>query len=461
MAMLIPRSAAKSLERRASGPLWAGAGVGGQVLLPRTNRDILVREGHDREANLAAITGALAWDFADAGKFKLRARSLASGRDETDKNWICHAFNVAPNLSMNATAMKIHMRNCLSYAGEVYLLRTKEKGFTPLVGGVVEVIPCTNGERDANGMPQLVKGYNVRNPSTNEIIATYPFGGDLIRVHIPHPSDPLNANPPVAQAGLAIDTLFAHRLATRTLLLNDGMPAGMLQVMDPDVEDDDLDALERRINSKFGDPNAKGRVLVVDAETKYTPVGQSLLGQEWVLVGKSNREDLLRVFSMPPTRLGSENDATYEQDDTRMASYYRHAVLPIWDLVLAELNRIARLSGVELYIDYSEVACLQGNRKASGELANSLWLADVATRNEARKIAGLPPDKVRGEVYRSDVQLELLKVRVNLGLPTGEGAADDAGTDAAAGSTVSKDTTTKDPGLNPESEKKRSADPLL
>lgn len=459
MKRLVSRSAASQVveamgRRGLGGAAWTGAGVGPVRLLPVTDRNTLIREGHDREGILAAITGAKAWDWADATKFVFKARNPLTGDDVTANNWVCHALNTAPSPAMSASVLRMHISNALSYAGETWLLRTGSgQNFTPLVGGVVEIVPANKGETYPTGEPKLIDGYIVRNPSTGQVISTYSEPGPLIRVHIPHPQDPMRANPPVAQAGLAIDTLHAQRMATRTLLMNDGMPAGVLQVTDEDVEDEDLTLLEQRMNSKFSDPLAKGRVLVVNSETKYTQVAQSLLGSEWSQVGKDNREDLLRTFSMPPGRLLPESDQTYETDNTELADYYRNTILPEMNLLAAEITRtIGRLLGWELYVDYSSVAALKGDQAANVSNANVLWLGDIATRNEARSIAGLPPDPTRGGVYRSDVQMELLKVRVSMGLGSqegGTGANDDAGTAAKAGSTVGKDTTTKDPAGNP------------
>jgi phage portal protein BeeE len=154
----------------------------------------------------------------------------------------------------------------------------------PLVGGTVEIAPGAKSATNADGSPQLISGYIVRNDA-GEVVGTYASDGSAIgrgaipnsilhRAYMPHPENVLRANAPLEQAGLPIDVLHYFRQATKSVLLNDGMVAGVLSIEDPTVDEDGIRQLERRANSRMADPQRKGRMLVVDAHTKYTPLGQ-------------------------------------------------------------------------------------------------------------------------------------------------------------------------------------------
>jgi HK97 family phage portal protein len=357
-----------------------------------------IRSGHDRESMVAAVTTAIARDVADTSRFITRAELLGTGRDYTDESDYAYALNVAASQQMTASAFWQHATLNLLYVGECYILESG-KTLTPLVGGTVEIAPGAKSATNADGSPQLISGYIVRNDA-GEVVGTYASDGSAIgrgaipgsilhRAYMPHPENVLRANAPLEQAGLPIDVLHYFRQATKSVLLNDGMVAGVLSVEDPTVDEDGIRQLERRANSRMADPQRKGRMLVVDAHTKYTPLGNSPLGRDWVEMADHFRREVLAVFRAPESVLGSVGGMTYENQHVANRSYIQQVVMPLRQLILDSLNVRARRIGHLLYLDTEAIPELAEDEALVAERVSKLYLAGIITVNEAREMVGL------------------------------------------------------------------------
>ena len=357
-----------------------------------------IRSGHDRESMVAAITTAIARDVADTSRFITRAELLGTGRDYTDQSPYAQALNVAASQQMTASAFWQHTTLNLLYAGESYILESKGT-LTPLVGGSVEIAPGAKNAVNADGSPQLISGYIVRNDG-GEVVGTYASDGSAIgrgaipgsilhRAYMPHPQNILRANAPLEQAGMPVDVLHYFRQATRSVLLNDGMPAGVLSVEDPTVDEEGIQSLERRANSKMADPNRKGRLLVVDATTKYTQLGQSPLGADWVAMAEHFRDEVLTVFRTPESILGRGGGQTFENQHVANRAYIQNVIMPIRQMVLDALNVRARRVGHILFVDTEAIPELAEDEQAVAERAVKLFEAGIISANEAREMVGL------------------------------------------------------------------------
>lgn len=371
--------------------------------------------GHDRESLVAAVTTAIARDVADTSRFVTRAELLGTGEDYTEQSHYCFALNVAPAQGLTASSLWQHLTLGLLYCGEAYLVEVN-KTLTPLVGGTVEITPGGKNARNADGSPMLIAGYTVRNVR-GDIVGTYGPDGSAIasgaipgsilhRVYLPHPENPLRANAPIAQAGLPVDVLHYWRSATKSLLLNDGMPSAVLTVDDPDIDLDSLEELERRVNSRQADTSRKGRTLVINSGAKFeTPGGGSPLSADWVSLAESFRQDVLTVFRTPDSVLGRGGARTYENQAVEQRAYTAQVLVPLRTMVLDALNLRARRLGYVLVTDVAEDSMTpfeaDAEQKMSAATAN-LVNAGVLTINEARERHGLPPidggDELRAPV---------------------------------------------------------------
>ena len=393
-----------AVETRNAG-LLSPVTFGGQIAYTQPwDRNRGIKYGHDREAIVAALTQAIASDVSNTEQLPIVATALGTGDDITEKSHYCYALNIAPSTSMSAVAFRQHLVNSLNYAGEAYILESS-KTLTPLVGGRVEILPAGLGSVNKDGSPMLVAGYRVLD-DTGHLRGTYDgtgratgdgaiAGSILHRVYIPHPENPLRANPPIAAAGLPVDILHHQRQATKSILVNDGMPAGVLSITSPvegaDLGQDELEDAERRINDKAADQTRKGRILVLNASTNYQALGTPALTDGWVAVAENARKEILAVWRAPESVLGIGGARTYENQRVELAAYYTATVLPILNLICATLNQTARRLGYTLSVDTSTVAALNESLDGVAARASALVAGGIVTVNEARELLGLPP----------------------------------------------------------------------
>lgn len=360
-----------------------------------------IKDGHDRETIVAALTAAIASDISNVDQLPVVAKTLGTGEDVTETSHYCYALNVAPSGQMPATTFRQHLANSINYGGEVYILEVN-RTLTPLVGGYVEIQPAGLNSTNADGSPMLVAGYRVLSQDgqlrglydgTGRATGGGAIPGSLLhRVYIPHPENPLRANPPIAAAGLPVDILHYQRQATKSILVNDGMPAGVLSIQSPEgseLEQEQLDEAEHKINKKAADSTRKGRILVLNANAQYQTLGQPSLTDGWVRVAESARAEIMAVWRAPLSVLGIGGGRTYENQRVELAAYYTATVVPILNLVCATLNLQARRLGYVLSVDTSNVPALNESLDGIADRAVNLVASGIATVAEARDLLGL------------------------------------------------------------------------
>lgn len=395
---IVTRGGSENLEERSvARTVVIGSGGAGAVYRQPWDSAKASREGA-RESLVAAITSAVASDLADVERFPLRVTRLGSGEDVSDRDPVAYAFNVAPNSAMSASALRAWLSLDLCYRGEAYLVMVGTT-ITPLIGGSVEILAAGPGSRNADGSPALIAGYVIRDDRGKELGRYDAEGkavsgmaeGTLIRVHIPFPGDPFRAAPPIEAAGLPIDVVFYSKLASKAAMQNSGQPAGLVQLLDPAVGQDEIDSFDRRINSRLSDVSQRGRTLVVSSDVKYTQLGDNSGAGMWSELSRQARDDVMSVWTMPESRLGRGGNRTYENQGVELAAYLRGTVLPRLNLVAAALNKVLRPMGLVASFDASDVPELREDNSATVTQAVSLYQAGIATLNEARAAAGLEP----------------------------------------------------------------------
>lgn len=400
----------KRISRKVTAPQVKNAGLlspittSGQPYTQPWDRRRGISRGRDRETIVAAITQAIASDVSNVDELPIVATALGTGENVTESSHYCYALNVAATTAMSAQVLRQHIANSINFAGECYLLEVN-KTLTPLVGGSVEIFSGGKNALDLDGAPLIVAGYRVK-ADDGSVRGLYDSNGKaagdgaiigsvLHRVYIPHPENPLRANPPIAAAALPVEVLHLQRQATKSILVNDGVPAGVLSIETPvdgaELGQDEIDDAERRINSKLSNPDRKGRVLVLNASATYQPLGDSALRDGWVTVAENARREILAVWRAPESALGIGGGRTYENQRVELAAYYSATVLPILNLVCATLNLSARRIGYVLRVDTSNVTALNESLDGIADRAVALLNSGLVTVNEARNLLGLEP----------------------------------------------------------------------
>jgi hypothetical protein len=385
-----------NLEQRNIALTTSSSYFGGAAWSPAWDLTARGTAVHTREALVAAITQAIAADVADTHRFRFKAVALGTGDDITERTPLAYALNEVASVGLSAQELRAHLSLGLDYAGEVYLVEVGET-LTPILGGTVRVLAAAPGSTNRDGSPALVGGYVVLSASGRELGRYDGEGkpvsgvaiGQLHRVHIPFPLDPYKADAPVVRAGVPIEVVHYSRLATKAVLQNSGQPAGLIQITDPSVSMESIDAFDRMVNSRLSDVNQKGRTLVVSSDVKFTQLGDSSPGTAWAELSNQARQDVMAVWGMPEARLARGGARTYENQATELAQYYRSVVMARLTLVANSLSKITRSRGFTLEVEYDDVPELAENADAVAARAVLLAQSGLVTVNEAREMLGL------------------------------------------------------------------------
>lgn len=171
--------------------------------------------------------------------------------------------------------------------------------------------------------------------------------------------------------------------------------------MTPDQET----KLRHWVHDRIG-KGARGNPLVLEGEGAKAETMAPLADMDWPKFTSLSESRICMAFGVSPilvgARIGLER-ATYANYQAARYSFYMETMIPMWKAVAAAFTRsFLRHEGeekLELRFDYSEVAGLQAGMKERAERAKILVGGSIATRNEGRKMAGLPPDPAEGDVY--------------------------------------------------------------
>lgn len=393
---------ASAAEAREVGWSNIGSGSGGFQEL-RFGQEMGVNNGHGQETLLAAIVNAVAADVANIDNFEMRARQLGTGKDISELDPYCHAFNVAANQNLHAVALRSYISLQLDFAGEVYLQEMPTPGggvtLSPLYDRRISVIKAAPGQTNKDGSRATIAGYLERNQQGIEIgrydAAGYAIAGSAVgrihRIHYVFPGDPYKAQPFVANAAIPISTVHYSNLAVRSLMANSGVPGGIVNVLDEDIPNEELGLYERQLNSRLTDPTNKGKLLVFGTDTKYEPLSTTAPGAGWSELSNIARQDVLSTWNMPASRLGLGGARTYENQRVELAAYFKNTVLARLQLIASALSVATRQMGYEVYFVPTDVPELAEDTAYKLNRAVQLWDAGLVTLDEARETVGLPP----------------------------------------------------------------------
>ncbi len=424
---LFRRTPAPPVEERANVAVVASpSGVFGGTAEYRqpVDRAGTIAAGHDREPLVASVARVAAAHLADP-TIRLTGARTGTGTPVEDHP-ILRAFNTVASASVSATELRMWVSYGLDYAGECYLYITAN-AVTPIVGGRMVVL--TAGDVvDELGAPATVAGYRLEDDG-GRLIARFDENGlerggpgRVVRIFEPHPLNPWRADSLVQRAGLPIDVLHRARVYTRTVLENAGAVGGVLAIDDEGVDQESLDAVERRLNAALR--ARRGEWLVVNAATTATQLSPQVVGGQWDAVADRATDDILAVWRMPPSMLGRGGARTFENQRVELAQWTRGFLLPRLDLIAAALNKAARREGFEVAWDTSGLEVLAGDYDKGAQRGAALFQAGVITTNEFRALAGLPPlagpegDELRGAAAAERLELVEAVQKVYLGVGT-------------------------------------------
>ncbi len=366
-------------------------------------QEIAGNQGHGQETLLASIVNAVAADCANISNWKMHARQLGTGKDITDTDPYCHAFNVAANQQLHSVAFRSYISLQLDFIGEVYLQEMPAPGggitLSPMYDRRISPVRAKPGQLNRDGSRAIIAGYVERDHygieigryNENGVAIAGEAQGQIHRIHYGYPGDPYKAQPFVANAAIPISTVHYANLTIRSLMANSGIPGGIVSVNDEDMPDEELELYERQINNRLTDPTKKGSILVFGSDTTYHQLSEGAPGAGWEKLAELPRQDVMSTWYMPPSRLGVGGSRTYENQRVELAAYFKNMIYTRLTLIASSLSVTTRLKGYELYFTLKDVPELAEDTAYKLDTAVKLWTAKLMTLDEARETVNLPP----------------------------------------------------------------------
>jgi HK97 family phage portal protein len=215
----------------------------------------------------------------------------------------------------------------------------------------------------------------------------------LLHVRFFNPLDDWYGMSPLEAAARSIDqhnAVSGHNLA---LLQNGGRPSGCLIVKNAQggLTEDQRNTLRAQAREHYAGTSHAGKILVLEGDFEWKEMGLSLKDMDFISGKKLSAREIAQAFGVPPMFVGVPGDATFSNYKEARFHLWEDTILPILDLIVAELNGwLAPKFGEEISIAYNPdaIPALAARREAIWARVSQ---APFLTRNEQRAALGYPP----------------------------------------------------------------------
>ncbi len=319
---------------------------------------------------------------------------LRIGRD-TPKGWVDqenHYLNsllADPNPEMSYGEFLTHYISHLELTGRTYAWKWRNG-----VGQIGELWPMPTSmvreARDPNGKLSHFLVYQGANKDWLPVLRE-----DMIRqIHV-DPSNPTLGLGPLQAAIREVHTDTERQDYIVEMLANARTP-GMILKQPEGWSPDQKDEVRAVILDGLG-KGRRGRPLFLDGEGATIETQAPLKDLDWPGVANLSETRICSAFDVPPIivglRSGLEN-GTYSNYEAAMKAFY-HSMAGRWKMLDGGLTRgLLRDEGdtrLKIYHDTSDVRGLRDDEDKQIERAVKLYTNNLASKNEAREIAGLKP----------------------------------------------------------------------
>lgn len=190
-------------------------------------------------------------------------------------------------------------------------------------------------------------------------------------------------------ATLEIDITNEGQAWNLALLRNGARPSGILHT-EANLDEEQYRRLreERKILDQ-GAANAGG-LMITEGGLKFQPMGMDPGDLDFHNGMKTNRRNIWSVLNTPPELVGDSEAKTYSNYKEARQALYKENILPLLDLLAAELNLWLNLDeDVSLSFSVADVEALQPDVDALHDRIRKDVEAGIITTNEGREALGL------------------------------------------------------------------------
>lgn len=218
---------------------------------------------------------------------------------------------------------------------------------------------------------------------------------DVLHIKLFHPLNDDYGFSPMAAAAKAIDQHNAVAFHNLALLRNGGRPSGALLLKDTPhglgLSDMQRQHLKDELkNIVEGRANA-GRVMVLEGDFTWQEMGLTPKDLDFVEGKNMSAREICQAFGVPPMLAGVPGDATFANYKEARFHLWEDTVLPLLDMIIAELNRwLLPYYGDDYRLGYDldQIQALAPKRELAWA---KIGASDFLTINEKRQAVGYGP----------------------------------------------------------------------
>jgi HK97 family phage portal protein len=175
-----------------------------------------------------------------------------------------------------------------------------------------------------------------------------------------------------------------------------GRPEGVLQVQTGKLNEAISETVMEKLRQKIERGGTTGGILILDGESKWSPLAFSSKDSELLESRKLSNLDIARVFGVPPSVVGITDNATYSNIQGETQAFVSRALAPMAKRIESAMCQqlLPELSRQSLYAEHDLQGLLRGDLAtrydAYGKAHNNGWM----NANEIRALENMP--KIEG-----------------------------------------------------------------
>lgn len=228
---------------------------------------------------------------------------------------------------------------------------------------------------------------------------------DIRHTKLFSPMDDWYGMSPMQTAAYAIDQHNEAMSWIQSLLQNSATPSGaMLLDRETTLSDDQFRRLRDEVEENFSGSKNAGRPMLLEGGIQWVSMSLSPGDMAIIETKDSAARDISLAFGVPPLLLNIPGDNTYSNYREARLGFFEDTVIPLVDMMTAELNAWLSPSfgGVEIRPDYDSIEAIAEKRRGLWEMVDA---SDEITVNEARALKGYPPlDAPLGNMLMADLR---------------------------------------------------------
>ena len=208
-------------------------------------------------------------------------------------------------------------------------------------------------------------------------------------------SDMLNVAREILAESLAASEFGANYLG------NGAMLSGIIQY-DGELPNEVRDKLKSSWRKNYEGSANSGRTALLEYGMKYTPISGTAQDANLLELRKYYTQEVARVYNVPPSMIGSLEDATLNNVESLSINFVRFTIRPYLKRWEQELNRKLFMPSErdQYFIRFNLDSLLRGDTEARAEYYNKLFQVGALSPNDIRRLENMNPITDGDEYYR-------------------------------------------------------------